>query len=333
MYATDRHLMMRSSIIVILFFSIFHVSCSGNREREKADEGDREEAGRTVPQNSVRAGFPFPDIPSVLTSPEGRKAYLLRHYWDGFNFADSALVNSKETEEQGLADYLSLLSDETVDSMLAVESMEGFCSGMERYGYSRTEFMKKADSYLYNPESPYYDERIYRIYLERMLRSNWLDKAEKSTLRFRLQLASRNNPGEKATSFTYSFPDGSRNTLERTSVKGDWLLLVFYDPECHNCHSVLQRMKEDIFLKEMVSEGLLTVLAVYTEGDGDVWKRTLPDMPDAWITGNDHRAIQENVLYDLKAMPTLYLLDKEKKVVLKDAPYEKIRERLLCNGR
>lgn len=105
MYATDQHLMMRSSIIVILFFSIFHVSCSGNQQREKADEGDREEAGRTVPQNSVRAGFPFPDIPSVLTSPEGRKAYLLRHYWDGFNFADSALVNSKETAEQGLADY------------------------------------------------------------------------------------------------------------------------------------------------------------------------------------------------------------------------------------
>lgn len=122
----------------------------------------------------------FPISLPYSPPPEGRKAYLLRHYWDGFNFADSALVNSKETAEQGLADYFSLLSDETVDSMLAVESMEGFCSGMERYGYSRTEFMKKADSYLYNPESPCYDERIYRIYLERMLRSNWLDKAEKA---------------------------------------------------------------------------------------------------------------------------------------------------------
>lgn len=325
--------MIKKSIIVILFFSISHVSCSGNRQGEKTDEGGQEKTERTVLQDGIQSGFPFPDIPSILTSPEERMACLLKHYWDDFNFADSTLVSNKEIAEQGLANFLSLLSDETVDSTLAAESMDGFCSGMERYGHSRTEFMKQTDSYLYNPESPCYNERVYRIYLERMLRSTRLDKAEKSTLRFRLRLVSWNNTGEKAASFTYSLPDGSRHTLERTSIKGDWLLLVFYDPECHNCHSVLQRMKEDVFLQEMVVEGLLTVLAVYTEGDGDMWKRTLPDIPDIWITGNDHRTIQENALYDLKAMPALYLLDKEKKVVLKDAPYEKIRERLLCNGR
>jgi hypothetical protein len=33
-------------------------------------------------------------------------------------------------------------------------------------------------------------------------------------------------------------------------------------------------------------------------------------------------------LYDLKAMPTLYLLDKDKKVLLKDAPVEQVEQYL-----
>lgn len=36
--------------------------------------------------------------------------------------------------------------------------------------------------------------------------------------------------------------------------------------------------------------------------------------------------ITERQLYDLKAMPTLYLLDKDKRVILKDAPVEQIEQ-------
>jgi len=34
-------------------------------------------------------------------------------------------------------------------------------------------------------------------------------------------------------------------------------------------------------------------------------------------------------VYDLKAMPTLYLLDAEKRVILKDALFEQVEERLM----
>lgn len=33
-------------------------------------------------------------------------------------------------------------------------------------------------------------------------------------------------------------------------------------------------------------------------------------------------------MYDLKSMPSIYLLDKSKRVVLKDTSYEKVREAL-----
>lgn len=44
-----------------------------------------------VKQDTVlsRPQFPFPTIPATLTEPEARKAYLLTHYWERFDFADT----------------------------------------------------------------------------------------------------------------------------------------------------------------------------------------------------------------------------------------------------
>ena len=63
------------------------------------------------PQVETEASFPFPEIPAMLTQPEERKAYLLEHYWDRFNFGDTTLVNNREVTEQGFVNQISLLAD------------------------------------------------------------------------------------------------------------------------------------------------------------------------------------------------------------------------------
>lgn len=75
----------------------------------------------------------------------------------------------------------------------------------------------------------------------------------------------------------------------------------------------------------------LAVLALYTEGDIVHWRNAEypPGMINAYDAGQKIAAQQS---YDLKAMPTLYLLDKDKRVILKDAPVEQI-ERWLVEKR
>ena len=275
-------------------------------------------------KRSVDRNFPFPDIPVMLTQPEDRKAYLLQHYWDKFNFADTALVNNREVTEQAFANLLSLLADETTAAGLVEESMDNFCSGMERYEHARKVCMQMTDDYLYNPNSPYYNEKLYAVYLKRMLQSKEVDEASKSSLQFRLTLISRNVPGSKASDFVYFLPDSSRRTLARTKVSNNRLLLVFYDPECPSCHETMRRMTADATLAAAVDAKLLTVLAVYTEGNEEAWRKSLADIPEGWIVGQDRQAVKDGALYDLKAMPSLYLLDGEKKVLLKDAAFDEI---------
>ncbi len=272
--------------------------------------------------------FPFPTIPSTLTEPEARKSYLLTHYWERFDFADTTLVDNRDVTEQGFVNFIALLVDGTTSEELTRESLKNWCTGFIAKDHARRVLMKTADDYLYNPNSPFYNEGLYGLYLETMLGVLPQTDAMRSTYRFKLELVKRNNVGDKATDFTYYQPDGTRRTLATTPVKNDRLLLMFYDPECESCHEVLLQMVADTALAEAVRIGKLSVLAVYTEGNDEAWRKALPDMPEGWTVGTDREAVKTGALYDLKAMPSLYLLDGKKTVLLKDAAYEKIRAAL-----
>lgn len=312
---------------VVLVFIIFLFSACGNSSKQKQTD-----TSVTIenPQTVSEAKFPFPAIPTMLTQPEERKAYLMAHYWENFNFADTALVNNRNVSEQGAANYLAILADGTLSEAQVKGSLDGFCKGMEVQEHARKVFLQMMEDYLYNPNSPFHNEALYALFLERMLKSEYMDEARKSSLKFSLDLISRNCPGKRATDFVYFLPDGSRHSLAQTRAKNNRLLLVFYDPECPSCHETMQEMVADGMLAEAVKAGKLTVLAVYTEANQEVWKRTLSDLPQGWTVGSDHETVKQGALYDLKAMPSLYLLDGAKRVLLKDAPYAKIREEIVA---
>lgn len=272
--------------------------------------------------------FPFPAIPATLTEPEARKAWLLTHYWERFDFADTTLVNNRDVTEQGFVNFIALLADGTTSDELTRESLANWCAGFVGKEHARRVLTQTTDDYLYSPQSPFHNEELYGMYLETLLDKLPKTDARRSTYSFRLELVRRNNVGNRATDFTYYLPDGTKHTLAATPVKNDRLLLVFYDPECESCHEVLRQMAADRALAEAVRTGKVSVLAVYTEGNDAAWLKALPDMPEGWTVGADREAVKQGTLYDLKAMPSLYLLDGRKTVLLKDAAYEKIRAAL-----
>lgn len=309
-----------ATLELVIFWGI--VSCSnanGNKEKgiEKQD---------TITSKIL---FPFPDIPGVLTSTEDRKDFLLTHYWDKFDFADTTLVNNRDVTEQGFVNFIALLLDGTTTKELTGKSLVDWCTHFLPYPHSRQVMTQLTDDYLYNPNSPYYNETLYGMYLETLLNVLPQTDAMRSSYQFRLELLRRNNVGDKAMDFTYYLPDGTHRTLAATPVKNNRLLLVFYDPECESCHEVLQQMVSDKALAETIQAGKMSVLAVYTEGNDEAWRKSLPDMPQDWTVGTDREAVKTGALYDLKAMPSLYLLDGQKRVILKDATYETVRRTVM----
>ena len=51
----------------------------------------------------------------------------------------------------------------------------------------------------------------------------------------------------------------------------------------------------------------------------------MPVYPDEWYNGYDpNLVIRNDMLYNIRAIPSLYLLDEDKRVILKDAPQETV---------
>ncbi len=270
--------------------------------------------------------FVLPQIPETITEPTERAIYLMMHYWDRFDFANRRLIDRPEITEQAFVDYINILShipkgkaDESLVYTLEKASVDSMM-----YGHFATMFEK----YLYDPNSPFRNEEMYIPVLDEVVGSSLITKERRSNLLFQQEMVLKNQVGKRAANFVYTLPSGRSQNLY--DLESEYILLVFYNPECHSCEAVIRRLEQSKGLNRAFSMNshertMLTVLAVYPDKELDEWISYLDNMPTAWIHGYDKgMEITMNKIYDLKAIPTLYLLDREKKVLFKDVGVEVI---------
>ena len=55
-----------------------------------------------VQETVVPDTFVLPQLPETLVDPEERRAFLITHYWDRFDFSDSTLTRKPAITEQAL---------------------------------------------------------------------------------------------------------------------------------------------------------------------------------------------------------------------------------------
>jgi hypothetical protein len=168
-----------------------------------------------------------------------------------------------------------------------------------------------------DPNSPYRNEAMCVRLFQSELSSNWFSQIEKEKARSYLQLLHQNTVGSAANDFAYLTPGGNRRRLYE--VRSRFCLLFFYNPECEACKD----MKAALLLSEIISskihDGELKVVAIYIDNDQAVWRKNLAGQPGMWLQGRDENGyLFKHKIYDLKAIPTIYLLDRNKMVLLKD---------------
>ncbi|HKG08331.1 MAG TPA: thioredoxin family protein [Pedobacter sp.] len=123
--------------------------------------------------------------------------------------------------------------------------------------------------------------------------------------------------GNCANNFIFFTPKGEKRTVY--ALDAIYTILLFYNPECEACKEFKEMLAASSIISANVKTGVLKVLAIYIDTDLSIWKKHLPEMPKTWIQGRDNNEyLYKNNIYDLHAIPTIYLLDKNKKVILKD---------------
>lgn len=105
----------------------------------------------------------------------------------------------------------------------------------------------------------------------------------------------------------------------------NYTILFINNPGCHTCVETIDQLRSAEIIEKLLEAILLSILAIYPKEELDAWKQHGKDYPEDWINGYDKElTIRDKELYNLKAIPTRYLLDKNKAVLLKDATFSSI---------
>lgn len=261
---------------------------------------------------------------SNSTSAEGSALVSLCRSID---YSDTATLHDKMIMKKTMVEIVKLLP--YTDSVASTEALTIFFNGVKHDDEAMEQAASLADLYLNNPASPVRNASLYTRLLKSMLAVDSLPEAVKLRAEDRLRAASLNCPGTLANDFIFEDRNEGKNSMH--AVKGNEILVIFYDPECSHCNDILKRIAHDSVINRAVADGFLTVLAVYAEGKRDVWDSTKRSLPRNWTVGYDLTGILDKDLYDLPAMPTMYLLDGDHRVIFKDPEAAAVRDYLRSN--
>ena len=307
----------------------------------------------TLVQAQAQQSFPYPAIPDTLRSVEQRAGYLSEHYWDNYNFADTLLLKSKEVTEQGFVNFIDILNRLNLDNAskgvahkdiaqkditqkdiaqkdiaqkdivrkdiaqkdivrkdiaqkdivrkdiarkdITQKDIACFTRKAFSNAAAKERFENLIEHYFEDQLSPVRNDRVYLIFLEEMKNSPCFNETEKERIAFKIKTTNKNLPGDIAINF--KFKDENRKEHQLSDYKDQKVILYFYNPDCENCHEVSAWLKQqsipaDIKVLKMIADNHISYM------------------------------------YSLKNMPTIFLLDKENKVILKDCTAQELIENI-----
>ena len=285
-----------------------------------------------APESHTRA-FPAAEIPMMITEPSERMAWLGEHFWDRYTatdslyYSDSVTVNGVTLEdlEKQVGIFVTLLEQGAPED--GARAMEQLYTRMVAFQstFTRANLLPELTSlvsrYFYDPNSPLRSEELYLPFAQGLAGCPLITALDRERYAREARLCALNRPGTRAADFTFVDTAGRRHTLY--GIKADMTLLVFGNPDCHACKELQEALEGSEELAGAIASGELKVVDIYIDEDVEAWKEHIPEYPASWINGYDPDfVIRTDLLYNVRALPSLYLLSADKTVLLKDATPE-----------
>ena len=281
--------------------------------------------------------LPFPDVipPAVMDNPQEIAGYMALHWWDGITDpsrsypCDSTMVSGVSVGdiEQKMANWTNVLG--MVDFPVVEKAMSRLydraaaCEKKDTASNVFEKFTELVDKYFYDPNSPLRNEDHYSFYAARLAKSSLIEPVMQEKYARQVRLAALNRTGTPATDFRFADKRGRMHSLY--GIKSELTLLFFSNPGCAACKEIIDVLNNDPVISQLIADGTMAVLNIYIDEDLEAWRSYMPIYPENWYNGFDpDLVIRGEELYNVRAIPSLYLLDKDKVVIMKDAPEARV---------
>ena len=295
----------------------------------------------TAASESVKE-FPVPKPPSILTDQAEILSYLGEHYWEPFcaldGKVDSALVLGVRINDvrENMAAYMQILHSISVEEaskdvahlfeLISAAQMRLFAQEdkeASQGGAFYETMTQMVCGYLYDPNSIWRSEDLYLPFVSSLVDSPLTADEKRPGYRFEQTMCSLNPYMSVAPDF--SFKDARGRIGKLSSVHAEHIILFFSNPGCQSCKDIIDALCSRPYLDSMIQSGRLAIVNIYIDEEIDTWLSYEKEYPRNWVNAYDYKGvINSDELYFVRAIPSVYLLDSQHRILLKDAPVERV---------
>jgi thiol-disulfide isomerase/thioredoxin len=309
----------------------------GNKELQDY----RENVIKQHPNSMLTAFFHTmkrPDVPQIPVDATGKadSAYPYRfvkeHWWDGVSFDNEALVRTPFFEPK-LEEYFKYYVVPDADSIIPEVNYMLLLSRTvpEMHKYLLGKF---TDKYI-NPEYMG-QEKVFLFLFDKYFSKGdtaWLGEKQKRYIFDRAYSLMANQLGEPAAEL--NMLDTSGKNVSLYGLEAPYTFITFWDPNCGHCKEMVPRI-DSMYQAKWKAQGVKMVGVNMDDATLPEWKKIIRDQKLGWTHIYQPRAVKDDEakrgianfrqLYDVFKTPTLYLLDKDKRIIGKMLSLEQFDE-------
>lgn len=260
-----------------------------------------------------------PEVPAEADSLIFKYTYYKTHYWDGIDIADPGLLRSQLLHNK-IIDYLDNVVIQQADTVIVAidDLIAASRKNDEAFRYLLITLTNKYESSKIMGFDKVFVHLVDQYYLTNQ--ATWSDAETVAKLEERAASIRPNFIGNPAPAFTLQDTLGRDYRLY--DIEAKYTVLYFYDPDCGHCKKAtpdLYNAYADLQAKDV------EVLAICTTTDGKRWHEFIVDNDLDWINLADLASKTHfKYNYDVRSTPTVYILDEDKKILLKKIATEDI---------
>jgi thiol-disulfide isomerase/thioredoxin/uncharacterized coiled-coil protein SlyX len=252
-----------------------------------------------------------------------RYQYYKSHYFDNIDLSDTRLVRTPILHNK-IDHYFNNIVMQRPDSIISeinrvvkkTRGSEETFQYVVRYllnHYQQSNIMGMDEVFVHVAEKYYLSGE-----------ADWVDSSMLSKLRDRVSKIKPNLIGKKAPELKMKTTSGEITSLR--DLESQYILLYFWEPTCGHCKEITPKIYK---LYQKYNRDQFKVFAVYTQTDKQEWMEYIDKKGFDWINVYDPQYLTNfRKKYDVYSTPTIYLLDKNKKIVAKRIGFESLEKML-----
>ncbi len=267
---------------------------------------------------------PPKDENGVISDSLFQYKYYKAHYFDNVNFHDARLLRTKFYFNK-INRYFDKMIVPAPDTIIKESKMvlEYASANEEVFQYTLQTLFNK-----YNNSNVMGMDKAFVFFAENYYlngKAEWADTTWLKKVKERVKEIKPNLIGNEAPNLRLIKNDGSLVSLNM--IESDYIVLFFYEPTCGHCKKATTKIVE---LSEKFWEHSVEILGIYTQFDKNEWDKFIADKKlKNWInTWDPYNQSGFRSNYDVKSTPSIYLLDKDRKIIGKRIDVETLEKML-----